>query len=247
MHKYLYELLYHGIRIMDVSDIYNIGAIGTNGINVDYSINTTGATAPSFASSMQHVVNQQQRRDHSLGGEQDEIRLIARDAQSDQHGVRFLVTPELNETRTVNYQEISEMRQAGGILIYIGTQSRTYQLTARMVSRSEREADLTFKYTHLLKSWTVPRTGGGVFIGENAPEILKLYGYGARQLRGVPVVITSLSIDYPANVSYIKTRDGSAHIPIIQNFTLSLKEARNPEEFKTFNLEQYKQGTLPNW
>jgi hypothetical protein len=215
------------------------------GIIRDAAFNRDGG----IIANQQRFVQQQQREDHSLGGSQEEIRLIARDGQEGQHGVRLFVTPELNETRTVNYQEISEMRQAGGILIYIGTQARTYQITARMVSRSQREADLTYKYTHLLKSWTVPRKGGGVFDDENAPEVLKLYGYGQeRQIRGVPVVITSLSIDFPSAVTYVTTRDGKAHVPVIQTFTISLKEARRPEELQdNFDLTAYKQGTLKNW
>lgn len=186
---------------------------------------------------------------------QEEIRLIARGKtnaamQTPQEGVRFLVTPELNETRTVNYQEISEMRQAGGVLIYIGSTPRTYQLTARMVSRTQSEADLTYTYTHLLKSWTVPtKDSGGGYDRDNAPEVVKIWGYGKKQLRGVPVVITSLSIDYPANITYITTSDGKAYIPVIQNFSISLKEARNLDEIVApgFSLEQYKQGTLPYW
>lgn len=180
----------------------------------------------------------------------EEIRLIARGGSGDREGVRFYVTPELNETRNVNYQEISEIRQAGGILIYIGSTPRTYQLNARMVSRTPDEADLTYAYTHRLKSWTVPtKNAGGGEDSENAPEVVKLWGYGRRQLRGVPVVITSLSIDYPANVSYITTSNGAAHIPIIQTFSISLKEARTADEISEdfFNLEQYKLGTLPNW
>lgn len=189
---------------------------------------------------------------------QEEIRLISRDGSEDQDGVRFYVSPELSETRTVNYQEISEMRQAGGLLIYIGTQARTYSLTARFVSRTTTEATKTFKYTHMLKSWTVPNkskvtggtgqgAGGGIDASENAPEVLKLYGYGSNQIRGVPVVITSLTIDYPANVTYVPTDDGTALIPIIQTFNISLKEARNMEELEKFNLINYKLGILKYW
>lgn len=187
---------------------------------------------------------------------QEEIRLISRDGQDGQEGVRFYVTPELSESRTVNYQEISEMRQAGGLLIYIGTQPRTYSLTARMVSRTSEEATKTFRYTHLLKGWLMPNkggAGGGINKDENAPEVLKIWGYGRDQIRGVPVVITSLSIDYPAGVTYIPTESGTAYIPVIQTFNISLKEARNMDELSgkakagNFNLEQYKRGLLEYW
>jgi hypothetical protein len=202
------------------------------------------------------AANKEAARQEKLGSDsyrQEEIRLIARDSgftSGGQHGVRFFVTPELNESRTVNYQEISELRQAGGLLIYIGTQARTYQLTARMVSRTQEEADMTYINTHTLKSWTVPTKSkqSSGFDTENTPMVLKLYGYGAsKQIRGVPVVITSLSIDYPSTVSYIKS-SGGAWIPILQTFSIALKEARNADELtRGFNLQQYKEGTLPNW
>lgn len=187
---------------------------------------------------------------------QEEIRLIARDTASDQEGVRFFVTPEFNESSSISYTEIYDIRQPAGYLIYIGTASRTYQLTARMVSRTNEEADLTYRYTHLLKSWTVPRkegnSGGGGLggSGDNAPEILKLYGYGIGakgQIRGVPVVITSLNIEYPSSVAYIKTSNEKALVPIIQTFSISLKEAHSPTEIEEFDLGKFKQGILNHW
>lgn len=186
---------------------------------------------------------------------QEEIRLIQRGGTAEQFGVRFFVTPELSEARTVNYQEISEIRQPGGILIYIGTQLRTYQINARMVSRSQEEADLTYTYTHRLKAWTTPNKDGGGPVaggagGATAPEILKLYGYGADwggQLRGVPCVITSLNIDFPNNVSYIKTTNGRASVPIVQNISIGLKEARSDTDLENFDMISFRNGYLLNW
>lgn len=173
-----------------------------------------------------------------------------------QEGVRFFVTPELSESRNVTYTEISDIRQPGGILIYLGTPARTYQINARMVSRTQEEADLTFYYTHLLKSWTVPQKDNqnfGSTGGQNAPEVVKLYGYdSSKQLRGVPVVLTSLNIEYPNNVNYISASNG-ALVPIIQSFSIGLKEARNQNELISgtgpgaFDLEKFKRGILPNW
>lgn len=188
-------------------------------------------------------------------GDQDEIRLISRGGSAQQLGVRFFVTPELSEARTVNYQEISEIRQPGGILIYIGSQLRTYQINARMVSRSQAEADLTYIYTHRLKSWTVPsKDGGNAKLagagGATAPQILKLYGYGSStggQLRGVPCVITSLNIDFPNNVSYLKTTNGKASVPIVQNINIGLKEAKSDKDLENFDMVSFRRGELINW
>jgi hypothetical protein len=215
---------------------------------------TVSASGQSFADVNAEV--QRQLTQKWITG-QEEIRLIQRGGSSQQFGVRFYVTPELSESRTVNYQEISEIRQAGGILIYIGTQLRTYQINARMVSKTTEEADLTYTYTHRLKAWTTPsKDGGGGQVsgtgvgGANSPEILKLYGYGGEsggQLRGVPCVITSFNIDYPNNVSYIKTSNGRASVPIVQTFSIALKEVRSDNDLENFNIHSYRDGSLLNW
>lgn len=189
-------------------------------------------------------------------GAQNVIRLTQRGGTAQSLEVVFQVTPELSEARTVNYQEISEIRQAGGILIYIGTGLRTYQINARFVSQTTENADLTFAYTHRLKGWTTPNKDGGGAVaagagGQNAPEILKLYGYGmgdeAGQIRGVPVVITSLNIDYPNNVSYIKTSNKKADVPIVQNISIALKEARSDIDLENFDIVGFRRGQLRNW
>jgi hypothetical protein len=200
---------------------------------------------------------------HANFFDQEEVRLISRDgaAGNVQHGVRFFVTPELSESRTVLYDEMSDIRFPGGMLIYIGTQLRTYSITAKMISRTRQEADLTYTYTHILKSWTMPSKFGTVDAlgtggqggGENTPEILRLYAYGKeRQIRGVPVVMTSLNIDYPSNITYITKSDNKTFVPIVQTFTIGLKEARNWKELSGegdtgFKIEEYKQGILPAW
>lgn len=194
-----------------------------------------------------------------------EVRLYARGVKDDDGKnkstatsgmVRFTATPELSEGRTLLYEEINDIRSPGGYVIYQGTAPRTYSISAKMVSRTKAEATKTFQYTHLLKSWTVPNSlndtdavlGGGV----NTPQVLRLYGYGfisKGQLRGVPVVITSLNITYPSNVTYIPTTDTRAYIPIIQSFSIELKEVRNLEELtpENFKIQAYREGTLVYW
>lgn len=200
---------------------------------------------------------------------QEEITLRSSDGDS----VIFYVTPELTESRSVSYNEISDIRQAGSIVIYMGTASRTYSINAKMVARTGDEADLTYKNTHILKSWCMPKAGapewwdnGGsgntlsndgvtaaidssIALGSNNPVILKLYGYGKRQLRGVTVVMESLSIEYPADMTYIKCNSTEAYIPIVQTFNIGLKEVHNTEEIDpdNFSLSEYKAGTLENW
>ena len=192
----------------------------------------------------------------------DEIRLQSKFNKIDE--VIFRVTPEISEGRSVTFVETSDIRAPGGILIYIGTQPRTYDITAKFVSRTEKEATEAFQYLHLLKSWTMPieeKTGGwdnGVG-GSSTPDVLMLYGYNGGdssrgQFRGVPVVITSLNLSFPPDINYIQTKH-KVFVPIIQNVTIALKEARQFTELQGksdndgvgFNLAKYKEGNLDTW
>jgi hypothetical protein len=205
----------------------------------------------------------------------DEIRLLA--TKGEKYGpfwfnrplgfvedsVIFRATPEISENRAVNFTEISDIRHPGGVLIYIGTQPRTYDISAKFISRTEAEADEAYIYTHLLKSWTMPRKNDGIGWDsgtggyKNTPMVLRLWGYDSEnlgQFRGVPVVITSLNLSFPPDINYIKN-SGGVHIPIIQSVSITLKEARKYSELRGsdknngtgFDLEDYKNGELDQW
>lgn len=82
------------------------------------------------------------------------------------------------------------------------------------------------------------------------PPVLVLEGYG-QQYRKIPVVITSLSIPFTGEVDYIKS-SGGAYVPILQEISISLKEARNVfgkdgSSIDSFNLASFKAGLLPYW
>jgi len=72
--------------------------------------------------------------------------------------VIFNVTPEMNEQRSVSYAEISDLRLPASILIYMGSPSRHFSISAKLLSRTTAEADVSFQYMNLLKGWCVTAT-----------------------------------------------------------------------------------------
>jgi hypothetical protein len=188
----------------------------------------------------------------------DEIRL----AGTGEDLVVFRATPEISENRAVNFSEISDIRHPGGLLIYIGTQPRSFDISAKFISRTVEEATESYKFTHLLKSWTMPikKDGEGWDSGtggyKNTPEVINLFGYDKGdkgQFKGIPVVITSLNISFPPDVNYIEDENG-VFIPIIQSVSIALKEARKYSELRGrddggvgFKMQDYKNGELDTW
>ena len=182
--------------------------------------------------------------------------------------VVFRATPEISENRAVNFSEISDIRHPGGLLIYIGTPPRTFDISARFVSRTTAEATEAYAFTNLLKSWTMPskreNTSGGAEWDsgnggyKNTPAVVRLYGYdkgNKGNFRGIPVVITSLNLSFPPDINYIKT-DSGVFVPIIQSVSIALKEARKFSELRGetdgsggigFDMTKFKNGELDAW
>lgn len=161
--------------------------------------------------------------------------------------VAFNLSPEISESKQVIYAEIGDIRQAASILIYGGSPSRKWSINAKFLSRTTEEADATWYSVQLMRSWTNPDSNYKYGIDSGTPRVLRLYGYG-RTWKGIPVVLTSINIDYPTDIDYIQTSFGS-NVPIIHSVSLQLTEARKPDDLlnDSFNLEKFKLGVLPEW
>ena len=169
--------------------------------------------------------------------------------------VTFLSTPEIQEQGTVLYISIDDIRSAGSHSVYLGSPARIFNISHKFISRSRIEAEKTFRAVNLLRAWRMPKTGSALdynlsnfeSVGgdTNAPSVLNLFGYG-RTFRGIPVVITSLSIDWNSDSDYIKCNNGS-DVPIILPVTISLKEMRTVKDMNTFRYEEFKEGRLKWW
>lgn len=74
--------------------------------------------------------------------------------------VTFEVSPELVETRTVNYSSLDPVHMPGQIYVYKNTQARTFSISgAKLLSRTPQEAENTISKLRMLRGWTMPRFG----------------------------------------------------------------------------------------
>ncbi len=93
--------------------------------------------------------------------------------------VAFDVTPEVTETRNVNYKTMEPVHMPGGIHVYSGTSSRIFNINnIRLVSRTREEASKNLYRLNVLRSWAMPYFGKDTsnLIGA-PPDVLALTAY----------------------------------------------------------------------
>ncbi len=89
-----------------------------------------------------------------------DFRVTLRNAVRLQDFITFEATPDLIETRNVNYKTIDPVHAPGQILAYQNTASRNFNLSSvRLISRTELEAQQNLDRLWLLRSWTMPQFG----------------------------------------------------------------------------------------
>ena len=86
------------------------------------------------------------------------------------------------------------------------------------------------------------------FVGA-PPPVLRLSAYsgigGIGHIRNVPVVITQMSIPYPSDTDYIPTAEElPTPMPTLMTMDIQLTETHSPNEYETFDLQQFKTGDL---
>lgn len=93
--------------------------------------------------------------------------------------VAFDVTPEITETRNVNYKTLEPVHMPGGIYVYGGTSARNYQVNnIRLVSRTSREASKNLYRLNILRSWAMPYFGvNNSSLTGAPPDVLALSAY----------------------------------------------------------------------
>lgn len=74
--------------------------------------------------------------------------------------VEFDVTPEITESRNVEYKTMNPIHMPGTIYVYGSTSSRTYALSSvKLISRTMEEASKNMTRLWTLRGWTMPQFG----------------------------------------------------------------------------------------
>lgn len=187
--------------------------------------------------------------------------------------VIFDAAPEISESGQITYRTVDPLHSPGGIQVYTNTASRTFTLSGlKLFSRNQVEATYNYDRLMMLKSWRYPMFGktpaqdalyGQQQLGQ-PPAVLEFSAYAQPLTNGtssnglihrIPVVITSLNINYPTDCDYIPTVQIDndltvAHIPsgipfpTIMPIEISLIEDHSPSQYSNFSLSDFKRGRM---
>ena len=73
--------------------------------------------------------------------------------------VVFDVTPAFSESRSAEYEALSPVHMPGAVQMYKRTNSRTFEITAHLISRNVGDAMQNMAYLQLLRAWLMPYFG----------------------------------------------------------------------------------------
>jgi hypothetical protein len=187
------------------------------------------------------------------GGATDQFKvtLTASPALGDGNDVIvFDVMPTVSEQHSASYDTVDIVHHPGGILKYKGTNARSWDITADLVSRTVQEADKNLKYMNIIRSWVMPFYGQGTADNPTTadklgapPQVLTLSAYGPKMIGPVTCVLDSFSWIFENEMDYIRTSDGTP-FPVHVKVSMNLKETWAPSQFTSFDLMSYRSGDM---
>lgn len=162
--------------------------------------------------------------------------------------VTFTVMPKIDETNSAEYEAVNPIHHPGGIQKYKNTSARTWNVSARLMSRTVAEATQNLAIVNMIRSWTKPFHGEGTSVWAAdklgaPPPILTLSAYGPNMIGPVKCVLKSYNWSFDNGLDYITTMQGNP-FPVLLDVSLQLEEAWSPSEYSGFDLAKYKQGDL---
>lgn len=168
------------------------------------------------------------------------VRLISNNSPSS--SVAFTVQPDLNESRSVNYNTADLVHTPTSIKTYQNTAAVELSLSCKLISRNQYDADKNMARLATLRAWTYPYYGKGTgysditedYLGA-PPPVLTLFAYGSNHFDGVPVVITGLDVPWPSDANMVFTSEGHP-IPVILNVSIRLSESWSPKQISNFDV-----------
>ena len=124
-------------------------------------------------------------------------------------GLVFPYTPTIAISHSAQYDDVAITHQNYQFMAYQNSKANAISISGPFNVEDAVQAQYWIAAMHFLRSATKMYTGDGDSAG-SPPPILSLNGYGDYVFKNVPVVITSFSLDLPADANYIATTMGTA-------------------------------------
>lgn len=169
--------------------------------------------------------------------------------------VVFDAMPTIDESRAVQYESFTPLHHPGEILKYRTTAARSWNISAKLISRNVEEATKNLAMVNAIRTWAMPYYGEGTKASDPTllgapPPILTLQAYGKNMIGPVKCVMENYSWTWPNDVDFLPAVDqGTGEnrpFPVILNVSISLKEAWSPAEYSGFSIRDYQFGDMPH-
>lgn len=136
-----------------------------------------------------------------------------------------------SESRTVNWSPYDIVHTPVQILGYSGSSSRTISVTAKLISRTAKEAKINKNRIQTIRYWAVNDFG----VGNTGapPPVLRLKAF-KNTFPEMQCYLTNYGIDYPTDVDWIPTTEGDP-FPVVISVTLGFIECYTPAQMRKFN------------
>jgi hypothetical protein len=136
----------------------------------------------------------------------------------------------LGETRRASYDPWSLVHLPVDLYAYKNSSSRTWSISAPLISRTPEEAEANAGKLHTIRSWLLPDFA----LSGAPPEILKFYAYSDPNINGVTCILTDYNWSYDNVTDYI-VGNGSMEthkMPTIGTISLTLVEVYTATEIQ---------------
>jgi hypothetical protein len=136
-----------------------------------------------------------------------------------------------SESRSVNWSPYDIVHTPVQILGYGGSSSRTISLSAKLISRTAKEAKINKNRIQTIRYWAVNDFGAG---NTGAPPpVLRLKAF-KNTFPEMQCYLTNYSIEYPSDVDWIPTTEGDP-FPVVMTVAMGFIECYTPLQMRNFN------------
>lgn len=192
-------------------------------------------------------------------------------------GMMFPYTPLINEITNVNYEMHELVHSNQPIASFKNVGAKELQVSGAFTAQNDQESRYCLAVIHYLRSVTKMFFGVGGFAADKRgtpPPILLLNAYGTAMFHNLPVIVTTVTVEYPQDIDYVEvtaTRseqevlrddalrnpnsnafvkkilpdtDYSAWIPTKFNIAITLNVQNTPTRLRRFDLDDFRTGNL---
>jgi len=132
-------------------------------------------------------------------------------------GLMFPYTPIIQESTSVNYEMYELVHSNQPIASFKNVGAKDLQVSGAFTAQNDVESRYCLAVIHYLRTVTkmyfgiggTQRPAGGLFASAadkrgTPPPILLLNGYGTAMFHNLPVIVTSVNIEYPQDIDYVE-------------------------------------------